>query len=517
MIFTSSSPSETEALAARLSLWARPGFLILLAGDLGSGKSTFARAFIRALAGGRDDFDIPSPTFTLVQSYEETRLPVFHADLYRLKSDGEVEELGLGDLLTSHVGLVEWPECLPADLTPDVLRVSFSGTGENRKIVLEKEGGWANALQRDADIEDFLAPVKPFTRHFLEGDASARRYEWLEVADGSKPILMDMPTRPDGPPVKNGKPYSAIAHLAEGLGSVLRVNQTLIQSYGYSAPKTRRYDLRHGLALIENLGGKVFGKMLLAGEDMTEPMLTAAELLADLSHRRWIGTINYALLGTFDLPSYDEQALLIEADLLPSWFWPYLHGQPAAPEINKSFAEVWKKLVPYTVPKHPTWVLRDFHSPNLIWIPDREGIQRVGLIDTQDAMMGHGAYDLVSMVQDARVDIPDALGEQVVRHYLAARTSEPHFTTGDMRFRNPEAFSADEFMTAYAVLGAQRATKILGIFARLSKRDGKHGYLRHMPRVSRALAKNLEHPVLAELKQWYLDHLPEALSIKAGR
>jgi N-acetylmuramate 1-kinase len=501
MIFTSTSPSETEALAGRLSLWARPGFLILLAGDLGSGKSTFARAFIRALAGGRDDFDIPSPTFTLVQSYDETRLPVFHADLYRLKSDGDVEELGLGDLLTSHVGLVEWPERL-SNLSADVLRLDFTGAGEHREISIAAEGGWAKAMARDAEIENFLAAHKPFNRHFLEGDASARRYEWLEIADGSKPILMDMPTRPDGPVVRDGKPYSAIAHLAEGIRSVLFINDQLKYFCGYSAPQTFKSDIAQGLALIENLGGKVYGKMLLAGEDMTEPMLTAAELLADMGRRAWPNTTERLQWGTFKLSSYDENALLIEADLLPSWFWPYLHGVSPPAQINASFAQVWRKLIPYTVQQHPQWVMRDFHSPNLIWIPGREGIQRVGLIDTQDALMGHGAYDLVSMVQDARVDIPDSLAERTISHYLSLRAGEKDF----MR---------DSFMTAYAVLGAQRATKILGIFARLSKRDGKHGYLQHMPRVSRALAKNLEHPVLAELKQWYHDHLPEALSVKA--
>ena len=170
--------------------------------------------------------------------------------------------------------------------------------------------------------------------------------------------------------------------------------------------------------------------------------------------------------------------------------------------------------MPHTVQKTPQWVLRDFHSPNLIWVPERKGIQRVGLIDTQDALLGHGAYDLMSMTQDARVDIPDALAERCIAHYLSCRTSETPKGRGTF-IPNADEFDEVAFLTAYAVLGAQRATKILGIFARLSKRDGKHGYLRHMPRVSRALAKNLEHPVLAELKQWYLDHLPEALSVKA--
>lgn len=495
------SPAETEALAARLSLWARPGFLILLAGDLGSGKSTFARAFIRSLAGGRDDVDIPSPTFTLVQVYDETRLPVFHADLYRLKSENDVAELGLADLLASHAGLVEWPEQLPAAPTPDVLHVSFTGTGENRDITLAAHGAWAKALARDAEIETFLIPVRPFTRHFLEGDASARRYEWLEVADASKPILMDMPSRPDGPPVKDGKPYSVIAHLAEGLPAVTAMN-TLLVERGYSAPRILRADLKSGLALIENLGARVYGKMLLAGEDMTEPMLAAAEVLADMARHDWPHTVPAGEGVMHHVQPYDAEALLIEADLLPSWFWAHLHGAAPPSSVNRSFAEVWRRLIPHTAQAMPQWVLRDYHSPNLLWIPERQGLRRVGLIDTQDAVMGHGAYDLVSMTQDARVDIPDALAERTVAHYLSLRAAGP-------------GFDKAAFLTAYAVLGAQRATKILGIFARLSKRDGKHGYLRHMPRVSRALARNLEHPVLRDLKRWYLEHLPEALSVRA--
>ncbi|MFO1033466.1 MAG: tRNA (adenosine(37)-N6)-threonylcarbamoyltransferase complex ATPase subunit type 1 TsaE [Hyphomicrobiales bacterium] len=497
--FTSRQPADTEALARRLSLWARPGFLILLSGDLGSGKSTFARAFIRALAEGQPDFDVPSPTFTLVQSYDDTRLPVFHADLYRLKSGAEAEELGLGELLAQGCGLVEWPELLPEGLTADVLSLSFSGGGDTRGIAIAASGAWVKALARDAEIEAFLAPAP--IRHFLEGDASARRYEWLESGDGSRPILMDMPDRPDGPPVKDGKPYSAIAHLAEGLPAVVAINSELVQR-GFSAPRLLRFDLARGLAVIENLGARVYGKMLLAGEDMTAPMLAAADVLAALHRQAWPATVPAGDGVSHRLSPYDEEALLIEADLLPSWFYPYSTGKAAPRSLNESFAAVWKRLIPQVVPEKPVWVLRDYHSPNLIWIPEREGVRRVGLIDTQDAVLGHAAYDLMSMTQDARVDIPAALAARTVAHYLALRAEE-------------RDFNKDNLLAAYAILGAQRATKILGIFARLSKRDGKHGYLRHMPRVSRALGENLAHPALAPLKAWYAEHLPQALAVKA--
>ena len=150
----------------------------------------------------------------------------------------------------------------------------------------------------------------------------------------------------------------------------------------------------------------------------------------------------------------------------------------------------------------PVWALRDYHSPNLLWLPDRTGLRRVGIIDTQDCVLGHPAYDLASMLQDARVDIAFDWADELYEYYCQLRS------TG-------AGFDRAEFTAAYAVLGAQRATKILGIFARLSKRDGKHGYLKHIPRVSRYLERNLRHPVLHRMRQWFETQLPDA--IEAGQ
>ncbi len=131
-------------------------------------------------------------------------------------------------------------------------------------------------------------------------------------------------------------------------------------------------------------------------------------------------------------------------------------------------------------------------------MPEREGLARVGIIDTQDCLMGHPAYDLASMLQDARVDVDFGFADELYAHYCALRSAAG-------------GFDRAEFDQAYAILGAQRATKILGIFARLSKRDGKHGYLRHIPRVSRYLERNLAHPRLGSLKSWFDRHLPASL------
>ena len=145
----------------------------------------------------------------------------------------------------------------------------------------------------------------------------------------------------------------------------------------------------------------------------------------------------------------------------------------------------------------PTWVLRDFHSPNLIWLPDRSGIAQVGLLDFQDAVMGPAAYDLASLLQDARVEVPEPMEIALLGHYVTRRAE-----------LDPK-FEPVEFLQAYAALAAQRASKILGIFSRLDRRDGKPQYLRHIPRIWGYLQRSLAHPALGQLRTWYDLHLPE--------
>jgi tRNA threonylcarbamoyl adenosine modification protein YjeE len=488
------SAASLEGFAADLALFARPGMVLLLRGELGAGKSTFARAFIRALAPGQD-FDIPSPTFTLVQTYEETRVPVAHADLYRIGSADELDELGLGDLASTHVLAIEWPEKVLDWPLADRLLIELTGAGNHRDADITASGAWAQALTRNAAIRSFLSRTRwaRAERRFLEGDASFRRYETLHLGHGEASVLMDMPARPDGPPVKHGKPYSAIAHLAEDIRAVIAVNGVLLDK-GYSAPKAEASDLDHGFAVMEDLGRNVYGRMMRDGSDMSEPMSAAVAVLADMAGRDWPQDVPLPN-GVHHVPPYDIDAQLIEVDLLPSWFWPHVTGSDIPQDALKAFESIWQDLLPLTQAEKPVWVLRDYHSPNLLWLPERDGLKRVGLIDTQDCLMGHPAYDLASLLQDARVDIHPSVADTLYTEYCGLRAASG-------------SFDGEAFGLAYAILGAQRATKILGIFARLSKRDGKHGYLRHIPRVSRYLERNLAHPGLGSLKAWFDTHLP---------
>ena len=491
----STTLSAMEALARELSLWARPGLAIHLSGDLGTGKSAFARAFIRGLAPDDKEFDIPSPSFSLVQSYDALRVPVVHADLYRINSPAEVAELGLEEFLTKSLMIIEWPEKLPENISPDHLKISFSGSGDTRDLKLEAAGKWIEVLKRDKTIKEFVkrSEVAGGTRYHFEGDASARRYERV-AGNTATLLLMDMPSRPDGPVVKNGKPYSAIAHLAEGISAVVGINDYLF-NLDYSVPRTYAADIKHGMALIESLGDRVFSRMMARGEDMGEPMKAAVDVLADMAAREWPSKVPVRGGTEHHIAPYDLDAMMIEVDLLPSWFWSLQKKSAPNDNVKAEFSTTWRMLLTSIGTHKPVWTLRDYHSPNLLWLPERKGLRRVGIIDTQDCVMGHPAYDLVSMLQDARVDIDFKRADELFDHYCGLRSATGQF---DVR----------EFSRVFAILGAQRATKILGIFARLSKRDGKPIYLNHIPRVSRYLKRNLAHPDLALLKSWYERNLP---------
>jgi aminoglycoside/choline kinase family phosphotransferase len=201
------------------------------------------------------------------------------------------------------------------------------------------------------------------------------------------------------------------------------------------------------------------------------------------------------------LPHYDLDAFLIEVELLLDWYIPYrgIHSIPRA--VREAFLALWRLALAEAIGANPTWVLRDFHSPNLLWLAERKGIERVGLLDFQDALIGPAAYDVASLLMDARVDVPEALELTLLSRYAVGRgASDP-------------AFDPNLFARQYMALGAQRATKILGIFARLHKRDGKPQYLVHMPRVWNYLTRALSHPSLAELSKWYNHHVPAPAAV----
>src|SRR5450631_1800232 len=234
-----------------------PGDLVTLSGDLGAGKTTFARALIRHLAADQT-IAVPSPTFTLMQSYELPRFPLVHADLYRLSGPGELAELGFEDASEDAVTLLEWPDRAGSHLPPNRLDVALTLSPQQaetfRQARITGYGTFAPRAERIAVIRAFLARsgFGEAGRQYVQGDASTRAYERLTL-DGASYILMNSPQRPDGPPVRGGKPYSAIAHLADNVTPFVAMAQAL-RARGLSAPAIFAADRAAGLLVIEDLG-----------------------------------------------------------------------------------------------------------------------------------------------------------------------------------------------------------------------------------------------------------------------
>jgi tRNA threonylcarbamoyl adenosine modification protein YjeE len=502
--FTVALPDEraTQRLMVDVAAVIEAGDVITLSGDLGAGKTTFARALIRHLAGDAT-VEVPSPSFTLMQAYELPRFTLVHADLYRLSGPSELAELGFEDLPEGAVTLLEWPDraagALPADRLDIALTLAPAQGASVRNARVTGYGKFAARAERITAIRGFLDAngFGAAERRRIQGDASTRSYERL-VLEGASYILMNSPRRPDGPVVRDGKPYSQIAHLAEDVTPFIALALGL-RARGFSAPAIFAADRAMGLLIIEDLGDEP----IVAGEPpapIEARYGIAVDMLAELHRETLPDTLPIEGGVEYRLPRYDMEALLIEVELLLDWYLPKLQAK-VSDSKRDLFLALWRDALVPVIEAPATWVLRDFHSPNLLWLPEREGVLRIGLLDFQDAVLGNAAYDVASLLQDARVDVPEMMEIALLSRYTRAR------------FAADKAFDAPAFARAYATLAAQRASKILGIFARLEKRDGKPQYLRHLPRVWGYLQRSLAHPALAQLHAWYRANVPTLRSL----
>jgi len=298
----------------------------------------------------------------------------------------------------------------------------------------------------------------------LAGDASFRRY--FRVARvGETAVLMDAP-----PPHEDVGPFVRIADYLRG--------------GGLSAPRVMAVDDDRGLALLEDFGDARLTPLLIERPGIeTQVYATAIDILVALGRHS----------APTDLDVYHIDEYLRETRLFVEWYLPAVGQDTDSAGFEAAWRDALADLAPASV-----LTLRDYHADNLMLLEERYGLRRLGLLDFQDALVGHPAYDLVSLLQDARRDVPPALEAAMLGRFQAA-SHTPH-----------PGFAAD-----YQRLGAQRNTKILGIFARLWKRDGKPGYLQYLPRVWEHLERNLAHPALAPVRHWFDQNVPAHLRAAA--
>jgi len=309
------------------------------------------------------------------------------------------------------------------------------------------------------DIDSFLlsAGWNDARRAPLAGDASQRRYLRLHrLGDPTTAILMDAPPASG----EDIRPFLKIARY--------------LSTAGLSAPRIYAHDDKAGLILMEDLGDGLFSRICTAASRQERPLYhTAVSLLAGL----------HQIPPPADLAGYTNDIYDRESSLAIEWYLPAVTGRGACATDKTDFSNLIRTACDRLGPFHSVCVLRDYHAENLIWLPARNGPAKVGLLDFQDALLGHPAYDLVSLLEDARRDTTPDLRAEMVDFYLEETRLE-----------------RSDFLRSYATLGAQRNLKIIGIFTRLFKRDGKPGYLDLIPRVWDHLQTDLEHPSLAGLR-----------------
>ena len=331
----------------------------------------------------------------------------------------------------------------------DGARSSMSDRAARRREFVVRTG-WGDAEER-----------------LLAGDASFRKYFRLTRSNGTA-VVMDAPA-----PQEDVRPF-------------VRIGKHLL-AMKLSAPEIWAIDEANGFLLLEDLGDDTFARVLANGGDEAELYARATDVLVAVH-----AAPDHGLLP--DLAAYEGGALIEAALLLPEWYLPEATGRTPPAEITQGYIAAWRACLANLPPSAGALLLRDFHKDNLLWLPQRPGVRACGLLDFQDAQRGHPSYDLVSLIEDARRDVSPAVQAACLARYLAA--------TG---------LQDKDFRTGYALMAAQRHARIIGLFVRLLRRDGKPEYLPHLPRVWRMFEHALTHPALEPLRRWVDLHLPPPL------
>ncbi len=432
--------AATRQLAAMLAPLLKSGDALLLRGDLGAGKTTFARFLLQELGL---QGEAPSPTFTLAQTYELPALVVSHLDLYRLKRPEEIEELGLDELLADGAALIEWPEMAASYMPRDALTLSFD---------CPSDGARAVSISAPPSWEPRLAGVLSALTGPCE-DETELRVSFLSQAGwggaAPTPIAADWSVRRFFRIARPNGQTAILMHAApdQRTKAFVRLSPAL-RACGVAAPEIYASDLSTDLVLMEDFGPTTVGALLDQGQDRAPFDWEAATLLARL-HERFTAD----LLGDLQVPSYDAACFAEQAAFYIDHALPARRGGSVSAEERAAFVSAWRAVLSPLDALPRTLMLRDFMPDNLMALPSPVLGQSVGLIDYQDAGLGPAAYDLASWCEVVRRDGGSERLTSVIDAY------------------GPPISNADKevLYEAARLLSAQRHMRILGRLVALKR------------------------------------------------
>lgn len=473
--------ASTDSLAQSLAPYLMPGDVLALTGHLGAGKSHFARALIIAL--GSQQKHLPSPTFTLMQNYDDTRIPVAHVDFYRLGDPSEADELALDPFINHGLALIEWADNAPHVCPERTLRVEIedkdSDTQNGRQITFKSaDESWGKRfgffmpeLQRpvtEKGRSQFVQNVtgkKGQVISAVSADASFRSY-W-RVRDGETSyVLMDAP-----PPMEDLAPFVKMANYLEGIGIY--------------APHIYHQDADKGYLLLEDFGNKTVLDAIQDGADALPLYESAVDVL-----------VKIAQSNPASVPRQASAQWQDEACLFTDWFLPVSTGHATHTADRRMFRSLISGLI-NAMPKLPeTTMLKDYHCQNLMVIEGREEEESLGVLDFQDARRGTVAYDMASLLYDVRHRVPG--------HFHAILLQRFADSYG-------QGLDVDELAKGVRLIATENLLRIAGVFTRLAHRDGKTQYLDYVPLIWQYLDKLLaEEPEAAELANFIYKRTPNA-------
>tara|TARA_Y100000590_G_scaffold470226_1_gene662894 strand:- start:7136 stop:8611 length:1476 start_codon:yes stop_codon:yes gene_type:complete len=458
--------------------------VIILNGKIGSGKTTLARHIINRILQ-IDISEIVSPTFNLYQVYENNNQKIHHYDFYRIENDIDLHEIDLAESFDEGITIIEWADKYKNYLPDSYLEIEISEIDEGRVYKLRGCGTFKDRINKHNSLVHFLSNYKkPINKvEKIRGDASKRVYKRLYTQEDSLILMVyDKKEKKENP--------SKLSTQIHDYVSICKY----LREINVRAPKIYAVDYENQFLVQEDFGDLKYSDIFIK-EGFRKLYEPAIDTLINITKNKCPTNIKTDE-AIYKFEEYDKKTYLNEVNIFIDWYWPYVKGSICNAHVKSEFTEIWENLLD-KLSEESSLVLRDFHSPNLIFQPDGKGAEKCGIIDFQDALIGHPLYDLVSLAQDARITIKLDQELFIIDYYMK-----------DFNFKKYQ-LNKHEFINQYNILGAQRALKILGVFARLSMSYQKHEYLIHIPRILDYINRNMGNESLRSLSIWLKKNFTE--------